>query len=119
MEKINLDEKFQKIEEYFSPKIIGEFNDQSIKISKVKGEFIEHKHDDTDEVFLVIKGSLTIELENGSVNLNENEIFIVPKGTKHKPISEEETHVVVIEPKDTVNTGDIESDLTEKNLDSI
>ena len=113
MNKINLEEKFQKIKEYYSPKIISEFNDQSIKISKIKGEFIEHEHEDTDEVFLVIKGNLTIELENGSVDLNENEIFIVPKGTKHKPISKEETHVVIIEPKDTVNTGDIESDLEE------
>ena len=119
MDKINLEEKFQKIKEYYSPKLIGEFNDQSIKISKIKGEFIEHKHEDTDEVFLVIKGNLTIELEDRSVDLNENEMFIVPKGTKHKPISKEETHVVMIEPKDTVNTGDIESDLTEKHLEEI
>ncbi len=119
MKKIDIEQKFRQLEDFFSPKIVGEFNDQSIKISKVEGEFVWHEHEDTDELFFVIDGNLAIELEDQTINLQENEIFIVPKGTEHRPVAEEKAHVLMIESQGTVNTGDVENELTEKNLEEI
>ena len=119
MQVINLKEKFSLFNETWSPKLVGELNGQHIKVSKIKGEFIWHKHDDADEMFLVIKGSITIKMRDQDVTLNEGEFFIVPKGVEHKPIAEEEAHIMLFEPAGTVNTGEVESDQTVKHAESI
>ncbi|UCC41212.1 MAG: cupin domain-containing protein [Candidatus Aminicenantes bacterium] len=112
MDKINLNKKFSLFNEYWTPKIIGELNEQYVKLAKAKGEFIWHKHDDEDELFLVIKGSLTIQLRNRDIQLKKGEIFIVPKGLEHKPVALEEVHVLLFEPKATKHTGDVKSEIT-------
>jgi mannose-6-phosphate isomerase-like protein (cupin superfamily) len=103
---INLTEKFGKFSEHWSPKIIGQYNGNDLMLVKFKGEFVWHSHPDTDDFFMVIKGKLTIKLRDGDVTLREGEIFVVPKGVEHCPVAEEECHVLLIEPKDTPNTGD-------------
>lgn len=105
MEKVNLEEKLAKFKEYWSPRIVGELNDQHVKLAKLKGEFIWHKHDNEDELFLVLKGKLEIKMRHHEVELNPGEFFIVPKKTEHKTIAEEETHVLLFEPKTTLTTG--------------
>jgi quercetin dioxygenase-like cupin family protein len=119
MEKVNLKEKFKLFNELWTPKIVGELNGQYVKLAKTQGEFVWHKHDSEDEFFLVIKGSLTIRLREGDMRLHEGEFFIVPRGVEHKPVSEEEAHVLVFEPKSTLHTGDIKSELTVEKLDWI
>mmetsp|Transcript_19111 Transcript_19111/g.31993 ORF Transcript_19111/g.31993 Transcript_19111/m.31993 type:complete len:123 (+) Transcript_19111:86-454(+) len=105
---INLRNKLDLFEDKWSPKVIAEMNDYQIKLAKLEGDFVWHKHDNTDEVFLIIKGTLIIELRDGSVTLNEGEMFVVPKGVEHKPIAAEECHVMLMEPRGVVNTGDCE-----------
>jgi mannose-6-phosphate isomerase-like protein (cupin superfamily) len=112
---INLQEKLTKFSEHWSPKIIAQLNDYHLKLVKVQGEFVWHDHPETDEVFLVIKGQLKILFRDGEVNLNEGEMFVVPKGMEHKPVAENECHIMLIEPAGTVNTGDAESNLTAAN----
>jgi len=119
MTKINLNEKFKFFNEFWTPKIVGELNEQYVKLAKTKGEFVWHKHDKEDEFFLVVKGSLTIKLKDGDIQLNEGEFFIVPRGIEHKPFSEQEAHVLVFEPKSTQHTGDVKSELTVEKLDWI
>jgi mannose-6-phosphate isomerase-like protein (cupin superfamily) len=119
MKKINLNEKFRLFNELWTPKIVGELNEQYVKLAKVKGEFIWHKHDKEDELFLVIKGSLTIRLKDVDIRLKKGEFFIVPKGIKHKPLAEQEAHILVFEPKSTQHTGDIKSELTVDEFDWI
>lgn len=119
MLKVNLEEKFELFKEHWSPKIVGDLNDSHVKLAKFKGEFVWHKHDNEDELFLVIKGNLLIKLRGYDVNLKEGEFVIIPKGVEHLPIAEEEVHVMLIEPKSTLNTGDTQGDLTVKNLDRI
>lgn len=104
---INLAEKFAKFSEYWSPRVVAEMNDYQFKLVKIKGEFVWHDHKDTDEVFLVLKGSMNIELRDGTVRLSEGEMYVVPKGTEHKPFAEDECHVLLIEPRGVVNTGDV------------
>ncbi|WP_392538084.1 cupin domain-containing protein [Legionella sp. 227] len=111
MDKINLVQKFKLFSEFWSPRIVGELNGQYIKLAKFKGEFIWHSHANEDELFLVVKGTLNIEFRDKTVTLNEGEIYIVPKGVEHKPIAHEETHVLLLEPKSTEQTGGIPSDL--------
>lgn len=105
MNKINLAEKFSLFDETWTPKLIGELNGQHVKLAKIKGEFVWHAHDDADEMFLVIKGSITIEMRDQRVNLNEGEFFIVPRGVEHRPSAVEEAHIMLFEPAGTVNTG--------------
>ena len=112
MKKINLQEKLSLFDEHWTPKIIGELNGQYVKLAKIKGEFIWHNHDQEDELFMILKGSLVIELPGEKVLLNEGEIFIVPKGVDHRPIAEEETHVLMFEPVSTAHTGDVRTDMT-------
>lgn len=119
MEKVNLKKKFELFRELWTPKIVGELNGQYIKLAKTQGEFVWHKHDTEDEFFLVVKGSLTIRLRDGDIRLGEGEFFIVPRGVEHKPVSEEEAHVLVFEPKATLHTGDVKSELTVEKLDWI
>ena len=108
MNKINLAEKFSLFDETWTPKLIGELNGQHVKLAKIKGEFVWHAHDDADEMFLVIKGSITIEMRDQRVNLNEGEFFIVPRGVEHRPSAVEEAHIMLFEPAGTVNTGAVE-----------
>lgn len=116
MNKVNLAEKFSLIDEYWSPRIVGELNGQQVKLAKLKGEFIWHQHENEDELFYVVKGSLTIELDGGSVELNKGDFFIVPKGVKHRPVAKEEAWVLLFEPASTLNTGDIRNERTKVDL---
>ena len=119
MKKVNLPEKFELFNEYWNPKIVGSLNDSYIKLAKFKGEFVWHKHDNEDELFFVVKGKLLIKLRDQNIYLNSGEFFIVPKGIEHLPIAEEEVHVMLIEPKSTLNTGDVKGEYTKENLDFI
>jgi len=119
MEKINLEQKLSLFSEHWSPKIVGELNGQQVKLAKLKGEFVWHKHDLEDELFFVIKGVLFIEFRDKSVSLKENEFIIVPRGIEHKPVAEEEVWIMLFEPASTLNTGDIQNELTKKDLNWI
>lgn len=114
--KVNLAEAFGKISEHWDPHIAGELNGQQVKLAKLKGEFIAHKHDDEDELFLVINGVLAIEFEDNTITLQPGEFCIVPKGVMHKPIAQEEVEVILFEPATTLNTGDRENEMTKKRL---
>jgi len=113
---INLQEKLTKFSEHWSPKIIAQMNDYHFKLVKAQGEFVWHSHADTDEVFIVVKGSLEIHLRDGKVELKEGEMFVVPKGVEHKPVAEQEVQILLIEPAGLVNTGSArDSSLTAPN----
>ncbi len=103
---INFTEKFSKFSDLWSPRIIAQMNDYHFKLAKIKGEFIWHSHPETDEVFIVIAGSLTIDLRDGAVQLNTGEMYVVPSGVEHKPVAKNECHILLIEPVGTLNTGD-------------
>ena len=115
MEKINLKEKLSKFSDHWSPKVIAEMNDYQFKLVKIQGEFIWHNHDDTDETFIVIEGEMKIEFENETLELNEGDMFVVPKGVEHKPWAENECKVMIIEPRGVLNTGNSKGDLTASN----
>lgn len=119
MQKVNLKDKLALFSDHWSPKIIGDLNESYIKLAKLKGEFVWHKHDNEDELFFVVKGNLLIKLRDQDIKLKEGEFVIIPKGVEHLPIAEEEVHVMLIEPKTTVKTGDTEGDLTVEDLDRI
>lgn len=112
---INFEEKLGKFSEQWSPKIIAQLNDYRLKLAKVQGEFVWHNHPETDEVFIVVKGRLEILFRDGKVSLSEGEMFVVPKGVEHKPVAENECHILLIEPAGTVNTGDILDEKTAPN----
>jgi mannose-6-phosphate isomerase-like protein (cupin superfamily) len=115
MKKVNLEQKLSLFKEYWSPRIVGELNDQYVKLAKLKGEFIWHKHENEDEMFLVLQGNLIIKIQdNEEVFLEEGEFFIVPRNTEHKTIAAEEVHVLVFEPKTTLTTGSKSRKKTEK-----
>jgi mannose-6-phosphate isomerase-like protein (cupin superfamily) len=109
---INLDRKFEKFSKHWSPHIIAQLNDLHIKSPKVQGEFVWHRHDGTDELFLVHKGTLTIKYRDRDVVLRAGEMHVVPRGVEHKPVAEEECQILLIEPAGTLNTGDAGGDLT-------
>lgn len=119
IKKINLKNKFDKVSKYWSPKIIAELNDYQFKLAKFKNDFIRHQHNDTDEAFIVIEGEIYIEFDDGTEIIKAGEMIIVPKGVAHKPYSKKEAKVLMIEPKGTVNTGDIKNELTLLNHDWI
>ena len=112
---INFKEKLQKFPELWSPKIIAQMNDYHFKVAKVQGEFIWHAHPETDEVFIVMSGMLKILFRDGSVSLNEGEMFVVPKGVEHKPVARDECHILLVEPAGTINTGQVVDDRTAPN----
>jgi len=112
MRTISLSEKLAQFSEYWSPRIVGELNDSHVKLVKLKGEFVWHQHENEDELFLVIKGKLLIKLRDGDVTLEEGEMVIIPRGVEHMPVAEEEVHVLLLEPKTTVNTGNAGGDRT-------
>jgi mannose-6-phosphate isomerase-like protein (cupin superfamily) len=116
LEKVNLSEKFRLFEEHWSPKIAGEVNDSYVKLVKFQGDFAWHKHDDEDEMFLVVKGRITIRLRDGDVRLDEGEFVVIPRGVEHMPIAEEEAHVLLFEPKTVLNTGDVRNERTREVL---
>ncbi len=119
MKTINLKEKFKLVKEHWHPHILAELNQQEVKIAKLKGEFIWHKHAKEDELFLVIKGRLQIAFRDKIVSLKKNEMIVVPKGVEHKPIAKKEVLVLLFEPKGTLNTGNKKSNLSRKNLRKI
>jgi mannose-6-phosphate isomerase-like protein (cupin superfamily) len=108
-DKVNLAERFSRFQDLWSPKIVGELNDSYIKLAKVQGEFVWHQHANEDEFFLVVKGRLLIRLRDRDVLLNEGEFFVVPRGVEHLPIAAEEAHILLLEPKATLHTGDVDS----------
>ncbi len=112
MEKVNLANKFGLFQEYWSPKIAGELNDSYLKLAKLKGEFVWHHHEAEDELFLVVQGRLLIKLRDRDILLDEGEFVIIPRGVEHCPVAEEEVHVLLLEPKSTVNTGNVQSERT-------
>ncbi len=112
MEKVNLSEKLGLFSDLWSPKIVGELNGQHVKLVKLKGEFMWHHHDNEDEFFFVLRGSLAIHLRDRVVALNEGEFFIVPKGVEHMPVASDEAHVLLLEPVSTLNTGNVRSERT-------
>lgn len=116
MEKVNVAQKFGQFQEYWSPKIAGELNDSYVKLAKLKGEFVWHHHDNEDELFLVVKGRLLLKFRDREVWLEPGELLIVPKGVEHCPAAEEETHVILLEPKTTLNTGNVQNERTVANL---
>lgn len=111
-DKINIEEKLAKFSEHWSPRVIAEMNDYQFKLAKLKGEFTWHDHKDTDEVFIVIKGTLGIEFRDKTVMLSEGEMIVVPKGVEHKPFADTECEVMLVEPRGVVNTGDAGGELT-------
>jgi len=115
MKKINLEQKFSLFNEHWTPKIIAELNDYQVKIVKVEGDFVWHDHSDTDEFFFVIEGTLFIEFESETMELNAGELYVVPKGVQHRPFAHDECKVVLIEPRGVINTGEASSDLTASN----
>lgn len=117
--KVNLSEKLAAVYDYWSPKIVGELNNQQVKIARLKGSFIWHHHENEDELFLILKGKLKIHLKEKTVHLNEGEFFIVPKGVEHKPAADEEVHVLLFEPADTLNTGNVKNKMTINNPERI
>ena len=112
---INFQEKLSKFSEQWSPKNIAQMNHYHFKIVKVEGEFIWHDHPETDEVFIVLKGQLEIQFRAGSVVLNEGEMFVVPRGLEHKPVAQQECHMLLVEPAGTLNTGDVVDERTAAN----
>lgn len=106
VEKIDLSEKFGLFSEQWSPKIVAEVNDVEVRLAKLEGEFVWHAHENEDEMFLVVRGDLTIRLRDGEVTLGEGQMVVVPRGVEHLPVAEKEVHVLVLTPKSTVNTGD-------------
>ena len=112
-------QKFSLFTEHWSPKIVGELNDSYIKLAKLRGEFLWHHHDDEDELFLIVKGKLLIKFQDKEVLLNEGEFVVIPKGVEHLPVAEQEVQVMLIEPKTTLNTGNIVNEQTVENLSRI
>ena len=115
MDKVNISQKFSLFADLWSPKIVGSFNDHYIKLAKIHGEFVWHHHENEDEMFLVVQGELLIKLRDKDVLLLPGEFFIVPKGVEHKPVAEEEVHIILIEPNTTVNTGNVQNDSTKRD----
>jgi mannose-6-phosphate isomerase-like protein (cupin superfamily) len=119
IEKVNLADKFALFDEPWSPKIVADLNDAYVKVVKLEGEFVWHHHDDEDELFWVVSGRLRMELRDGDVILERGELLVVPKGVEHRPVAEGETHVVLIEPKTVLNTGNVRNERTVAELERL
>ena len=113
--KINIREKLKKFNDYWSPKVVAEMNDYQFKLAKISGEFIWHHHESTDEVFYVVEGNMIIEFRDGQVELSQGEMYVIPKGVEHKPYAEKECHIMLIEPRGVLNTGEVKNELTAIN----
>jgi mannose-6-phosphate isomerase-like protein (cupin superfamily) len=119
MNKVSIAEIFGQFTDYYNPRIIGELNGQHVKAVKLKGEFIWHHHEREDELFLVVTGKLKMEFRDKTVEVNAGEFIIVPRGVEHKPVAEDEVHILLFEPDSTLNTGNVINEQTRKNLDKI
>jgi mannose-6-phosphate isomerase-like protein (cupin superfamily) len=119
IEKVNLSEKFGLFAEHWSPRIAAEVNDSYVKLVKFQGEFVWHKHEEEDELFLVVKGEITIRLRDGDLRLAEGEFVVIPRGVEHKPVAESEAHVLLFEPKTVLNTGDVVEERTRRVLERV
>ncbi len=119
MNKVNISEKLNLFHDFWNPRIVGELNGQHVKLAKLKGEFVWHKHDAEDELFLVIQGEFTMEFRDRSVLLREGEFLIVPHGVEHRPVAPKEVSILLFEPATTLNTGDATSELTRKDLEKL
>ena len=124
LDKFSPIEKFNQIDNYWDPKVAAEFNGQQLRLAKLKGEFVWHSHANEDELFWVLEGNLTIEIrdenrDERAIHLMPGEILVIPKGTEHRPVANEEVKVALIEPASTVNTGETESELTKTNIEKI
>jgi len=117
--KINLAQKFDSFKDRWSPKIVGEINDSFVKLAKLEGEFVWHHHEAEDEMFLVIKGSLLMKLRDRDIQIDEGEFVIIPRGVEHLPVAAGEVHVLLLEPKSTLNTGNLTNERTVAELDRI
>ena len=113
--KINLAEKFQKFSDHWTPRVVAEMNDYQFKLVKIQGDFVWHEHADTDEVFIVLNGSMGIEFDDEVLHISEGEMVVVPKGVRHRPFAEKECQIMLVEPRGVVNTGKAESDLQAEN----
>ncbi|MEQ9248905.1 MAG: cupin domain-containing protein [Nitratireductor sp.] len=116
MKAVNLSEKLSLFSEHWSPRIVGSYNGNDLLVVKVKGEFVWHSHEETDDFFLVLKGRITIRMREGDVELGPGELFVVPKGVEHCPVAEEEAHLLLIEPAGTPNTGDPRTAATKRRI---
>lgn len=120
IEKVNLKEKLAQFADYWNPRIVGELNGQHVKLAKISGEFVWHKHDNEDEMFLVLNGTFDMELRDKTITLNTGDFIIIPKGVEHRPVAQNPAEIMLFEPASTLNTGDNnQSDLTRKTLDKI
>lgn len=119
IEKVSLADKLARFSDCWSPKIVGELNESYVKLAKLKGEFVWHHHETEDELFLVVKGKLLIKLRDRSIELEEGEFVIIPRGVEHLPVATEEAHVLLLEPKTTLNTGNVSNERTVAELDRI
>jgi mannose-6-phosphate isomerase-like protein (cupin superfamily) len=119
MKTVNLKEKFSRFSDYCNPRIVGEVNDCQVKVVKLKGEFIWHRHENEDEMFLIAKGTLRMKFRDHEAVVKEGEFVIVPRGVEHCPVADEEVHIVLIEPKSTLNTGNITNERTVAQLEHI
>lgn len=119
METVNLAQKFAAFDDHWSPKIVGEVNDTYIKLVKVKGEFVWHHHENEDELFLVVRGTLRMRFRDREAVVGPGEFIIVPRGVEHLPVAEEEVHLMLIEPKTTLNTGNLRNERTVENLERV
>lgn len=117
--KVNIKDKMSCFSDYWNPRIVGELNGQHVKLVKAKGEFVWHKHDHEDEMFYLLEGTLKIEFRDYTSVLKPNEFIIIPKGIEHRPVAEEEVSIMLFEPAGTLNTGDTESEFTQRDLDEI
>ncbi len=116
---VNLEEKLAQFRDLWNPKIVGQVNDFHVKLVKLRGEFVWHHHDREDELFLVLRGHLTVQLPDGEVSVGPGEFVVVPRGMEHRPVAPEETHVLLLEPATTVNTGNVQDARTRSNPDRI
>jgi mannose-6-phosphate isomerase-like protein (cupin superfamily) len=119
MDKVNVQTKFELFREYWTPHTVGELNGQLVKLAKMKGEFIWHQHDNEDELFLVVKGRFRMEFRDKHVWVEEGEFIVVPRGVEHRPVADEEAHVLLFEPATTLNTGNVRNDRTVEKLERI
>lgn len=119
MEKVNISEKLATFSDYFNPRVVGELNGQQVKLVKFKGEFVWHHHEQEDELFYVVKGSFDMQMRDKTVTVNAGEFIVMPRGVEHRPVASEEVEIMLFEPASTLNTGNVENELTVKNLEKI
>lgn len=119
IEEVNLQEKLNLISDHWNPRIIGELNGQHVKAVKMKGDFVWHHHDNEDELFLVTKGVLKMEFRDKTIEIHEGEFLIVPRTIEHRPVAEEEVHVILFEPASTINTGNVQNERTRTQLEKL